>query len=157
MSRIHLDLAKVLVEGRRYEEAAEAAEKVLAETPNHKVALKIRHQAYVSLRDRERALEALEALAERDPGRYVAQHLANEGVQAYNLEDYDRALSYFERAAEMMPRLLNAQEGLAEIYIRRRDYARARAAAEAVLAQRPEHEGARLILRSALEGLGESP
>ncbi len=142
-------LAKVYLQLKKYESAAVAAEKVLVERPADVVMLRLRHEAFTGLGERARARQALDDLMAHDPGERTATLLYNEGVIAFNAGEDEAAAETFKKAIEMAPRHIQAQIGLAEVYLRQRKFDLCLETVDAILALDANHpDGLRIQKRA---------
>lgn len=95
----HEALAIVLVQEKRYAEAAAEAEIVLAADAKSEKALRVAVEAYKNLGDKEKLAFYQAALGSVDPVTAAAD-LYNQGVNAYNAGDMKKALPFFVQSAE---------------------------------------------------------
>lgn len=86
----------------RWDEAAEAAEKILKMDPSNEKALRIRYDAYVNLDKKELIADALVALATVD-AEFAANNLYNLAVGYFNAGEYPDAIKLFSKAIETNP------------------------------------------------------
>ncbi len=147
------NLAKIYIQRREYAGAAAAAEMVFSTNPSNLDALRILYEACHALHDREGALEALEELVVRDPGRRTATLLYNEGVLAFSADDTETAEHIFHRALGLDPTHVDASIGLAEVYIQQHKFREALEMTRKLLEKHPEHSAALRIEKRALRWL----
>jgi tetratricopeptide (TPR) repeat protein len=95
----------------RWEEAAEASEKLLALQPGDEKALRIRYDAYVNLGEEEKIGDALVDLAQVD-AEFAANNLYNLAVGRFNAGNYAGAIELFEEALA-----INPEHGKAHYYL----------------------------------------
>lgn len=93
--------------------------------------------------------------AEQAPALSQAAATYNEGVEAFNAGDKNTAYAKFEAAVQLDPNLTQAQSALAGLYIDRKEWAKAAAAAEKVLAAEPTNVEALRDRYDAYKGLGD--
>ncbi|MCB1057380.1 MAG: tetratricopeptide repeat protein [Acidobacteria bacterium] len=86
----------------RWQEAAEASEKLLALQPDNEKAMRIRYDAYVNLKDQDKVGEALVDLASVDP-TFAGNNLYNLGIGYFNDSKYDKAIDAFTKALAADP------------------------------------------------------
>ena len=84
-----------------------------------------------------------------------AQKAYNAGVEAVQADDHDAALGHFEEAVELDPELIQAYQALANLYLAKGEYEKAAAAAEKILAEKPEDIRAMEVAFDAYENLGQ--
>ena len=92
---------------------------------------------------------------EQPPALTQAAMTYNEGVEAFNSGDKNTAYTKFEAAVQLDPNLIQAQSALAGLYIDRKEWAKAAAAAEKVLAAEPTNVEALRDRYDAYKGLGD--
>jgi len=83
-------------------EAGAMASKALEIEPNNTNALKIRYDAFLSLRDTAGARQALEALIQADP-EWAGNDLFNHAVELYNADEMASAASALRKVVELRP------------------------------------------------------
>ncbi|MBI5414971.1 tetratricopeptide repeat protein [Candidatus Peregrinibacteria bacterium] len=97
-SPLHRDvlLAKALNEVEQFELSLALSKKVLVENPGYRDAWIVNGYSYLALRRPEFAQNAFEQAYEIDPANTFASYFL--GIAYKKLRDYDRALSFFDRA-----------------------------------------------------------
>lgn len=86
----------------RWQQAANAAEKMLQLDPESDRALRIRYDSYVNLKDQDKIAEALVDLAKVDP-EFAANNLYNLGIGYFNESKYEKAIDAFTKALASNP------------------------------------------------------
>ena len=148
-------LSVVLRERGQYQEAAEAAEKAMALGSNDVMVLRSRWEAYRNLGDDAKAAQAQEELERTGRLAEEAKKVYNEGVGLLKAGDEEGAYAMFQEAAELNPNLQEAQLAVATTALKVDHHAEAAAAAQAILEENPQHEGAIRIRYNAALGLGD--
>lgn len=161
--RARLDYARATVTLRRFDEALELLDSILAERPNSSRALFAAAEASYRLGDDERCLKYLERLPEiearhgEDPK--VARELPEirylEGLVAHRAKKPVRALAALKRGLELSPdniRLLHLYGG---IKLEEGDFSEAAKDLKRVLELDKDHVDAKVNLARALDRAGE--
>lgn len=88
---------------KNYDEAAKAAERLLAADATNAQALRVRFDSYVALGNADKRLEALLGLATVDPD-FALGTLLEEGAAKFNGNDYKGSKPIFEKILEVDPK-----------------------------------------------------
>lgn len=97
-------LAELYLEQKRNSDAVVAADRYLALKPNDPRGLRVRYDALKAAGEKQKALEALEALGTADPtDPETAVRFFNEGAERTRSGEYDEAAHFFERVAQISP------------------------------------------------------
>lgn len=118
-------LAIIHIEEKRYQEAATLAERLLALEPSHKLALRVRYDAYKELGDKAKEDEAFAALAAVDP-QTLANDFFRTATDHFNGGDIEAAIQDFERAVELDPTRVKAHYQLGLCYVNTEQHAKAK-------------------------------
>lgn len=149
-------LAGVLLDEKKYDDAAQAAEKLLELDPQNVRGLEMRYDAYQGAGDEAKAKEALTALEAVDTGENAAVRVYNEGAEAARMGDVKRAQERFLKAVELNPNLGAAHFALAALYLRQQKFADAAQEAEKAAAMDASKKTDALKIRyEAYRGLGD--
>ena len=149
-------LAGIYLDQRLFQEAVEMAESALALNAGDVDALKVAHEAYLAVGEREKAESASAALATLEDQASSATRSYNEGGAAYQAGDLDTALAKFREAARLNPGLHDAHHAVASLLAKRGDFAAAAEAAEKALALRPDDPRTLRIAYESYRALGQS-
>jgi tetratricopeptide (TPR) repeat protein len=104
LAEAHAVLAEVYLELKRAPEALAAADRYLALKPNDPRGLRARYDALRAAGEKQKALEALEALGTADPANpETAVRFFNEGAERTRAGQYDEAATFFERVVQISP------------------------------------------------------
>ncbi len=104
LAEAHAVLAEVYLELKRAPEALAAADRYLALKPNDPRGLRARYDALRVAGEKQKALEALEALGTADPTNpETAVRFFNEGAERTRAGQYDEAATFFERVVQISP------------------------------------------------------
>lgn len=118
-------LAIIHMEDKAYPEAAALAERLLTLEPTHKLALRLRYDAYKAQGDKEKEKEALAALAAVDP-KALADEFFRTATDHFNAGDIQAAIQDFERAVELNPQRAKAHYQLGLCYVNTEQIAKAK-------------------------------
>lgn len=125
-------LASTLYELGEYEEAIVQAKKAVELEANVR-SLEILYRAGRDGEDEDAIGEALAGLAEKRPDKATARMLYNDGVTAFEAENFDRAVERFQKAVEIDPNLRQAGRALGRAYLKLGKYEEAREVAEGLV------------------------
>lgn len=139
-------LAVVQVELGLYEHAVKAAEKAMALGATDEAFLTARWQAYVALKDEEKAAQALRDLEAAGRRAEEAKRFHNEAVALAKAGNKEAALAKFQQALNLDPKLVESQVGLSTVALELGRFGEAADAAEAALKVDPKN-GKALRLR----------
>ncbi len=148
-------LSEVLVEQKRYREAADAADKAMALGAKDERVLRSRWEAYRNLGDETKTAKAREDLEKVSRLTEEAKRIHNEGVALSKSGDDAGAFAKYKEALAIDPGLRAALLGLATTGLKLGHAAEAAAAAETVLKSDPQNEQALRIRYNASLKLGE--
>jgi tetratricopeptide (TPR) repeat protein len=148
-------LAGIYLDQREFQLAVDMAASALALTPGDIDSLKVTHEAYLALGERDKAEQASQALDLLEDQVSSATRSYNEGGAAYQSGDLDTALAKFQEAARLNPALYDAHHAVASLLAKRGDFAGAAAAAEAALALKPGEPRTLRIAYESYRGLGQ--
>ncbi len=126
-------LAVVQVELGLFEQAAKAADKAVALGGSDEALLTARWQAYVGLKNEEKAAQALKDLEAAGRRGEEAKRLHNEAVALARAGNKEGALARFRQALNLDAKLVESQVGLATVALDLGHAAEAADAAEAAL------------------------
>lgn len=132
LSRLHLM-------GERFDQALAASQKVLTLAPDDPEVLRDRYDALAGLGREEEAAATLDELALKDQSPETAKYLFNSGAAAWNAKDAAAARHRFEQALACDPKLWQAHQAMAEIYIDAKDWDAAIAEIDKELALTPRN------------------
>ena len=138
-------LAEIYYREKNYEEAAAAADKVLAAKPGDPSVLTLAYTAHRELGNHERTEELIDALAKTNKAKPIARQIYNEGVAASQKGDNEKALERFARASSLDPELAPAYSSQATILYNEARYGDAEAVLEKLFALAPEDKQGRRI------------
>lgn len=145
-------LSLVHLEQKRYQQAAEAAEKAIALGAADQAVLRTRWEAYRNLGDAAKTQAAREALEKAGRMEEEAKRIHNEGVALTKVGDDQEALTKFQQAVEIDPNLQQAWLALAVTGLKAGRAAEAAAAARKILETDPQHQEAlRIQYNAALQ------
>ncbi|HUH04288.1 MAG TPA: tetratricopeptide repeat protein [Kofleriaceae bacterium] len=133
-----LGMAVIHLRRSQFQEAAAAAERLLAIEPENVTGLTIRWQAYRALGDPAKEKEALQALAARDPAPIVAD-LLNGAKQLFEAGDPRAASAQLEQATQLAPDNAEVHYRLGLCYVSLDDKAGGKRHLERFLALAPDH------------------
>jgi tetratricopeptide (TPR) repeat protein len=125
------------VEGKRWTEAVENADKTLALAPGDLAALRARPEALAALGRKEEEAAALDQLAALDHSPDAARMLFNSGAAAWSAKNAELATRRFEQALAASPALYQAHSALAEVKIGTKDLPGALAELEKAIEKAP--------------------
>lgn len=140
-----LGLAEVYYREKKLDEAAAAIDRYLAVKSDETSALTLAYTIHRELGNTERVEELINALAKTDKAPALATQVYNEGVHALQSGQNDLAVSKFERAAELDPKLAAPLSTLATIYYNAGRYSDAHAVLEKLFALEPKNAQGRRI------------
>jgi tetratricopeptide (TPR) repeat protein len=126
-----------LQHGQRHGGVVGPRPRAVLEAPLDKRGLQDRYDIVKELGDKEKAKAALDALIAADPSRDTAVRVFNLGAEASRAGETDAAIAYLERALTIDPTLDPAASALGSLYLKKKDYPKALAFAEKVLAAKP--------------------
>jgi len=149
MRQAWVALSAIHLEQRRYQQAAEAAEKAIALGSTDESVLKTRWDAYRQLGDEARATKAREDLEKFGRLSEEAKRVYNEGVAVTKLRYDKEAFAKFQEALALDPNFEPALYGLATSALKLDRPAEAAAAAEALLKVNPQNAEALKIRYNA--------
>lgn len=121
-----------------YANAATMAERQLVTEPNSVKAMRIRFDAYRALGEKEKAQEAMEALAGKDPSALIAEFY-NRGVKAFEGGDTDGAIDSFQQVLDFDPNHAESHYRLGICFVGKGDNAAAKMHLEKFLELAPNH------------------
>ncbi len=130
-------LAEADMDLEKWDEALAAIDRFLELTPGDKRGLQDRYDILKAKGDAAQAKVALETLIAADPSRDTAVRVFNLGAEASRAGETDAAIAYLERALEIDSTLDPAASALGSLYLKKKDYPKAIAFAEKVLATKP--------------------
>jgi tetratricopeptide (TPR) repeat protein len=156
LASAHTSLAAVAHMRGDYAASAAEAEQALAIDPTDARAMQIRYDAYRLAGDKEKAKEAEQALRELGGIGETAARIFNEGADAYNAGDMATAISKFQQAADLDPKLVQARLVLAKLFFTEGNLPEALARAEEVVALEPGNGEALRIKYDSARRLGEN-
>lgn len=139
-----------------HETALAAAERWLEIEPESQEARLLRYDALVELGREAEARELMDELLASGGGPELAKRLFNLGVSSKKRGDESAALGYFEKAVEADPEFVEGWLALAALRLTEARHDEAIAAAEEVLAARPEDGEALTIQYEAYKAMGET-
>ena len=148
-------LSQIHLEGKRYQEAADAADKAMALNAADPSVLRSRWEAYRRLGDEAKAAKAREDLERLGRLTEEAKRLHNEAVALVKGGDDAGAFAKFQEALALDPNLQPALLGLAATGLKIGRAAEAAAAAETVLKTDPRNEQAIRVRYNAALKLGD--
>ncbi|MCH9651782.1 MAG: tetratricopeptide repeat protein [Deltaproteobacteria bacterium] len=125
LTQAHVAVAGLYFSQQRYEEAAQAAERTLDLDPANLKALKVRYESYRSLKNTEKAQEALTALAANDP-EIGPQAFRSQGVSLFNQNQMPAAIEAFEQAVAIDPNDAKSYYHLGLAYVNTGETAKAK-------------------------------
>lgn len=125
LTQAHIAVAGLYFSQQRYEEAAQAAERTLDLEPTNLKALKVRYESYRSLKNTEKAQEALANLAANDPD-IGPQAFRSQGVSLFNSNQMPAAIEAFEQAITIDPNDAKSYYHLGLAYVNTGDTAKAK-------------------------------
>ena len=141
-------LASVYLEDEAYEQALEAADRLLAVDPGNAEGLGIRYEAYRRLGDEANMKLALDELQAADPERIVDAYY-QQGMLLFNEGSAQAAVEAFERVLSAAPDHARAHYQLGRAYLSAGDYEKGRQYLERFIEMAPsdpEVEGAKAML-----------
>jgi len=142
LAEAHAILAGLYLEQHRPADALAAADRALALEPGKPRVMLDRYQALKDLGDKQRAAQALAALAASHPGpelaRDVAVSLYNEAADELREKHVEDAAADLKRAIEVDRTLEPAYGGLANVYLTKKDYPAALDVADRWVAAAPQ-------------------
>ncbi|HXO41910.1 MAG TPA: tetratricopeptide repeat protein [Thermoanaerobaculia bacterium] len=142
LAEAHAILAGLYLEQHRPADALAAADRALALEPGKPRVMMDRYQALKDLGDKQRAAQALAALAASHPGpelaRDVAVSLYNEAADALREKHVEDATADLKRAIEVDRTLEPAYGALANIDLTKKDYSAALDVADRWVAATPQ-------------------
>jgi len=145
-------LSATHLEQRRYQQAAEAAEKAIALGATDEAVLKTRWEAYRQLGDEAKATKAREDLERTGHLGEEAKRIYNEGVALSRFKEDAAAFEKYQEALELDPNFEPALLGLAASGLALDRAPAAAAAAETLLKMNPENpEALKLRYNAALK------
>ena len=156
LAAAHTSLAAVANLKSDYVTAAAEAEAALAIDPTDARALQIRFDSYRKAGNTAKAEEAAKALQELGGASDAAAQIFNEGADAYKSGDVAEAISKFQQAADLDPKLVQARLVLAKLFYAEGSLSEALARAEEVVALEPDNGDALKIAYDSALRLGES-
>ena len=148
-------LASVQVDLGRNQEAVEAAEKAIALGSTDEAVYMARWQAYKSLGDEVKTVEALKDLEATGRRAEEAKRIHNEAVALVKAGDDAGAFAKFQEALALDPNLQESLLGLGTAGVKIGRNAEAAAAAESILKTDPKNEKAVRIRYNACLALGD--
>ncbi len=149
-------LSQVLLEQKRYREAADAADKAIALGAADEPTLRSRWEAYRHLGDEAKTTKAREDLEKYSRLTDEAKRIHNEGVALTKSGDDAGAFAKFKEALSIDPNFQPALLGLATTGLKTDHAAEAAAAAETILKADPRNEQALRIRYNAALKLGDA-
>ena len=129
------------------DDAEKQIAKILEKRSNYFPARMLKGELLVKNREFEAALSLFDRLIAEEPGSARAYYF--KGLAHFGLGDINLAGTTLARAVELDSAFVNARLLLAEIYLRKRDFALAQAQTLEILKIRPQNFQARLILGNA--------
>ncbi len=148
-------LAQLYLHQRKYLQAIDAVEAVLAEQPQDGQSLEVLYAAHRGLRNSQDARQTLRALAAAGYVVAAAQHFHNEGVRSFRRGDLESAQHELGEAVALNPDLVEAYVQLAKVQNRAGLPVDAEAAAKKALVIEPGHTEAQKQSFKALCMLGQ--
>jgi Tfp pilus assembly protein PilF len=148
-------LSQIHLEEKRYQEAADAAEKAMALGGADPSVLQSRWEAYRKLGDEAKTAKAREDLERLGRVTEEAKRVHNEAVAVLKAGDDAMAFAKFQEALALDPNLQPALLGLATTGLKIGRAAEAAAAAETILKADPKNEQAIRIRYNAALKLGD--
>ena len=148
-------LSQIHLEGKRYQEAADAADKAMALGAADASVLRSRWEAYRRLGDEAKAAKAREDLERLGRVTEEAKRVHNEAVALVKAGDDAGAFAKFQEALALDPNFQPALLGLATTGLKLGHAAEAAAAAETILKTEPRNEQAIRIRYNAALKLGD--
>jgi tetratricopeptide (TPR) repeat protein len=149
LSQIHLDQ-------KRYQEAADAAEKAMALGAADPSVLQARWEAYRKLGDDAKTAKAREDLEKHGRITEEAKRVHNEAVALLKAGDDAGAFAKFQEALALDPNLQPALLGVATTGLKLGHAAEAAAAAQTILKTDPRNEGAIRVRYNAALKMGDT-
>ncbi|HET8887090.1 MAG TPA: tetratricopeptide repeat protein [Salinimicrobium sp.] len=108
-------IALIYIQNGETEKAIEAMEVAKKENPDDMNLLHVEAEIYNNLGDMQKYKAIMEQIVQRDPNNPILFY--NLGISSANLEDYEAAVDYYERALELDPSMVNAQINIAAIIL----------------------------------------
>jgi len=132
-------LGMIAADGRRYEEALDAAEHAIALDAADTQSMRTRYEALAGLDRKDDAMAALDDLYAQDRTEDTARLLFNAGAEAANAGAGDTARLRLSQALELEPGLWQAHTALAELAVREQKLDEAVAEIDKALAISPRN------------------
>jgi tetratricopeptide (TPR) repeat protein len=137
--------------------AADSAKRARQLDPNNAAAIAEEIKISVATNDFERAIAEAEAALKAAPdSQQLRAQLANLYALAgekYRINDPNKSLAHYRRAAELEPTSINYATGYASALVQARRFAEAAALLKRILLSAPDHYTAHANLATALDGL----
>lgn len=149
-------LGGIYLENKEFAAAEASARKVVASDANNPRGQRLLYEALRGQGKADEAKEILKVLVDLEKDGDATALIFNEGTEALRLGDNKTARERFEQALQLKPDLDQARGALMVLYIKAKDYANAAAAAEALLARRPNDVTAKRVRYDAYKGLGDT-
>lgn len=121
-----------------YANAVAMAEKQLVSQPDNLKAMRIRYDSYRALGDKEKAQEAMQALAGNDPSVLVAEFF-NRGVKLFEGGDTDGAIESFQQVLDFDENHADSHYRLGICFVGKGDNAAAKTHLQKFLELAPNH------------------
>lgn len=148
MAAAYRGLATIYLEDEQYEQALEAASRLLEADPGNAEGLGIRYEAYRRMGDEANMQAALEELQAADPDR-IADAYFQQGVLLFNEGNAQGAVEAFKRVLSANPEHARAHYQLGRAYLSAGDYEQGKLYLEKFIEMAPEDpevEGAKEML-----------
>ena len=129
------------------DKAAKQIAKILEKRSNYFPTRMLKGELLVKKSEFDAALALFDQLIAEEPGSARAYYF--KGLSHFGLGDINPTAKTLSKAIELGPAFVNARLLMAEIYLRKRDFALAQEQALEILKMRPQNFQARLILGNA--------
>lgn len=138
LAAAHLALASIYLDSGENEAGLAEAQKTIELDNENVLAYRMLYEFHQRLGNQAESDRILGILGRIDQSGDAAAIVFNEGAAAYRVGDTKTAMDRFYKALEIDPNLTPALEGLAGIYARQGDYAKAAEMSERYLALEPQ-------------------
>ncbi len=150
-ARNHISHGKAYFKRRAYKSVLFDAKEALKEAPGLPEAYNLMADAYFALGQKKKAEKALEDSLHSKENFYALMGLA---YVAFDREDFEKSIGYYERAAALKPDNVTARFNLGEAYLNAGRYEDAEKEFKWVLGVRPDLEEAKLYLNMSRRHVG---
>ncbi len=157
MTEPYQGLAEIYYRDESLEEAAAAAEKVLATDSDDTNFLALAYRINQDLGNTARVEELIDVLSKTDKAKPLARQIYNDGVAATQTGDNGRAVERFRRAASLDPELAQAYSSAATVLYNDGQYAEALAMIEQLYTRDPENVQGRRIHYLVYDAMNDQP